>query len=153
TTDEDFVGDPAAPTVEPRDITYLCDVVNGYFRQATSPADAVWAFAGVRALYDDGAWRAEDTTRDYLLTVDLGAGEAPLLTVYGGKITPYRVLAQDALAKLARFFAPAPPWTGQWTLPGGDFAPGGEDALAVEARRKWPFLSDGHVRRLIAAYG
>lgn len=153
TTDEDFVGDPAAPTVAPHEIKYLCDALNGYFRQAVAPADVVWAFAGVRALFDDGAKLARDTTREFVLTLDRGEGQAPLLTVYGGKITTYRRLAEVALAKLARVFPDRPPWTSGRPLPGGDFAPGHDDVLVEEARRTWPFLSESHARRLVAAYG
>ena len=152
TTDEDFVGDPAMPTVEPHEIKYLCDALNGYFREAVGPADVIWAFAGVRALFDDGARLARDTTREYVLTLDRAAGEAPLLTVYGGKITTYRRLAEAALARLAPFFSLAPPWTAGRPLPGGDF-PAGHDALVANVRRTWPFLSEPHARRLAAAYG
>jgi glycerol-3-phosphate dehydrogenase len=156
TTDEDFVGDPAAATVEPREAKYLCDVINGYFRAAIAPPDVVWAFTGVRALYDDGASNASETTREYLLTLDRAGDRAPLLTVYGGKITTYRHLAEAALAKLGRIFADTraqTPWTAQQPLPGGDFAPGGDDAVVAQTRRTWPFLTEAHARRLVAAYG
>jgi len=156
TTDEDFVGDPAVPTVTASEISYLCDAINGYFRQAVTAADAVSVFAGIRALYDDGKRSAKDTTREYVLTLDRGADRAPLLTVYGGKITTYRNLAEAVLAKLGRFFPDAKartPWTGEWTLPGGDFAPGGDGAVVTATRAKWPFLGEAHARRLVAAYG
>ncbi len=156
TTDEDFVGDPAAAAVEPREIDYLCQAVNAYFRAAVAPADVTWAFAGVRALYDDGKSSASETTREYLLALDHADGRAPLTTVYGGKITTYRRLAESVLAKLAPFFPDArvrTPWTAKSALPGGDFAPGGDDALVSETRRAWPFLAPAHARRLVAAYG
>jgi glycerol-3-phosphate dehydrogenase len=156
TTDEDFVGDPAAPTVAPQEIEYLCGALNGYFRRAVAPDDVVWAFAGVRALYDDGARLARDTTREYVLTLDRGARQAPLLTVYGGKITTYRRLAEAALSKLAPYLASArasAPWTAGRPLPGGDFAPGTDATLVAETRRTWPFLAEAHARRLVAAYG
>jgi glycerol-3-phosphate dehydrogenase len=156
TTDEDFVGDPSTAAVEPREVEYLCDVVNGFFRVAIAPPDAVWAFAGVRALYDDGASSASETTREYLLTLDDAGDRAPLLTVYGGKITTYRHLAQAALAKLGEIFADAraqTPWTATQPLPGGDFAPGTDDAVVAQTRRTWPFLAEAHARRLVEAYG
>jgi glycerol-3-phosphate dehydrogenase len=156
TTEEDFAGDPAALAVAPHEIKYLCDAVNGFFRQPIGPADVVHAFAGVRALFDDGARLARDITRDYVLTLDRSGGRAPLLTVYGGKITTYRRLAEGALARLARVLpdAPAlPAWTAGRPLPGGDFPPGDDAALVDEARRTWPFLTDTHARRLVAAYG
>ena len=77
-------------------------------------------YAGVRSLYDDGAARPEDATRDYQLTLDERTREAPLLTVYGGKITTYRKLAEAAMAKLSHFFAASAPWTAHAPLPGGD---------------------------------
>ena len=85
------------------EIDYLCGVVNEYFRTAIGAADVVWAFAGVRSLYDDGARKAQDVGRDYVLILDERFGEAPLLTVYGGKITTYRRLAEDVLARLGAF--------------------------------------------------
>src|SRR5215831_13830382 len=138
TTEEDFVGDPAAPTVEAREIAYLCDAVNAYLRHPVVPADVVWAFAGVRALFDDGARLARDATRDYVLTLDQREGQAPLLTVYGGKITTYRRLAEAALGRLGQVFADTAAWTAGQPLPGGDFAPGADAALVEEIRRTWP---------------
>jgi glycerol-3-phosphate dehydrogenase len=151
TTDEDFVGDPAVLTVEPREIAYLCNAANRYFRDAIAPADVIWAFAGVRALYEDGSLRAQDTTREYVLVLDRDVGRAPLLTVYGGKITTYRRLAEAALAKLSQIFTIAPPWTADAPLPGGDFRR--FDQLVAETVRTWPFLAESHARRLVGAYG
>ena len=154
TTDEDFVGDPSAAAVEPHEVEYLCDLVNGYFRAAIAPSDVVWAFAGVRALFDDGKSSASETTREYLLTLDQAGGRAPLLTVYGGKITTYRNLGEAAMAKLGPLFTDAQtPWTAKQPLPGGDFAPGGDEGVVSETRRTWPFLAEAHARRLVAAYG
>ena len=153
TTDENFVGDVNAPAPEPDEILYLCRVVNGYFRDQLTPGDVAWAFAGVRSLYDDGANKPEDVTRDYVLTLDTSDGEAPLLSVYGGKITTYRRLAEAAMARLAPFLGASPAWTSGTTLPGGDFPPEGLDALVADTRKRWPFLEDGHVRRLVRAYG
>src|SRR5262249_22465757 len=147
TTDEDFAGDPAAASVEAHEIAYLCDAANAYLRQKIGPGDVVWAFAGVRALYDDGAASARDTTREYALTLDREPGRAPLLTVYGGKITTSRRLAEAALARLAAVLPAGPAWTARRPLPGGDFKPGGDDALAAKIRRTWPFLSESHARR------
>jgi glycerol-3-phosphate dehydrogenase len=153
TTEEDFAGDPAALAVAPHEIKYLCDGVNGFLRQPIGPADVVHAFAGVRALFDDGARLARDTTREYVLTLDRSGGQAPLLTVYGGKITTYRRLAEAALARLARVLPDAPAWTAGRPLPGGDFPPGHAAVLVDETRRAWPFLAEAHARRLVAAYG
>ena len=153
TTDATFTGDPAAVAPAGDEIVYLCGVINEYFRAAVSPADAVWAFAGVRSLYDDGAGKPQDIGREYTLTLDERFGEAPLLTVYGGKLTTYRRLAEDVLGRLAHFFPRSQPWTAQRPLPGGDFDHGGLDALIAQTLRRWPFLRDDHVRRLTRAYG
>ncbi|HMA55552.1 MAG TPA: glycerol-3-phosphate dehydrogenase [Pseudolabrys sp.] len=153
TTDENFVGDLNAPTLEPREIAYLCEVANRYFRNVVTPDEVVWSFSGVRALYDDGADKPEDVTRDYELVLDRGEGKAPLLTVYGGKITTHRRLAEAALARIGHFFEAQPPWTAKSTLPGGEFPPDAFDAQVNEAMRRWPFLSEPHARRLVHAYG
>jgi glycerol-3-phosphate dehydrogenase len=153
TTDGTFVGNPAAVTPTAEEIDYLCGVVNEYFRASIAATDVVWAFAGVRALYAEGAGRLQDIGREYALILDQRRGEAPLLTVYGGKITTYRRLAEDVLDRLARFFPPSRPWTAQGALPGGDFA---YDAVALLVERtlgRWPFLTGAHARRLTRAYG
>ena len=90
TTDENFVGDLSSVAPDPAEIAYLCDAVNQYFRDKVTPDELVWSFSGVRALYDDGANKPEDVTRDYELVLDQRDGEAPLLTIYGGKITTHR---------------------------------------------------------------
>ena len=153
TTDEDFKGDPAAPTASAAEITYLCGAASVYFRNPVTPDQVVYAFSGVRQLYDDGARSAQNLTREYVLDLDSRPGEAPLLTVYGGKITTYRRLAEVALKRLAPFFQLGTPWTGGTPLPGGDFPHDGVSALAARARGLWPFLSEAHALRLVRAYG
>jgi glycerol-3-phosphate dehydrogenase len=118
----------------------------------------VWAYAGVRSLYVDGAGksqdvRSQDLDREYVLSLDERPGEAPLLTVYGGKITTYRRLAEDAMAKLAHFFPRTRAWTARSALPGGDFVYDGLETLIARTLRTWPFLSADHARRLTSAYG
>ena len=153
TTDQTFAGNPAVVMPTGAEIDYLCGVVNEYFRAALSTADVVWTFAGVRALYDDGARKSQDIGREYVLTLDEHSGEAPLLTVYGGKITTYRRLAEDALGKLAHFFPRSRAWTARSALPGGDFIYDGVHALIARTQRHWPFLATDHARRLVHAYG
>jgi len=153
TTDGKFVGDPAIVTPSGEEIDYLCGVVNEYFRSAIGAADVVWAYAGVRSLYDDGRRKAQDVGREYALILDERFGEAPLLTVYGGKITTYRRLAEDVLAKLSHFFPRTQPWTAASALPGGDFVYDGLETLVSRTQRTWPFLAPDHVRRLTRAYG
>jgi len=153
TTDENFVGDLKSPAPDPDEIIYLCDTVNQYFRDKVTPDELVWSFSGVRALYDDGADKPEDVTRDYELVLDERFREAPLLTVYGGKITTHRKLAEAAMEKIGKFFEARPPWTAGSTLPGGDFPADGFHELVAEFIGRWPFLSEPHARRLVRAYG
>jgi len=153
TTDENFVGDLNSIAPEPTEIAYLCEAVNQYFREKITPDELVWSFSGVRALYDDSADKPEDVTRDYELVLDRRGGEAPLLTVYGGKITTHRKLAEAALERIGHFFEAGPRWTAGSKLPGGEFAPDELEAQVAEAMARWPFLSTPHVRRLVQAYG
>jgi glycerol-3-phosphate dehydrogenase len=153
TTDTDFDGDPGALAATDADIGYLCNAVNEYFRQAISPDDVVWAFAGVRSLYDDGRSRAQDVTRDHVLNIEAGNRRAPLVTLYGGKLTTYRRVAEDAIDKVARFVAPGPAWTASAPLPGGDLGNRSFGAFAAETHARWPFLGPAHAARLAAAYG
>lgn len=153
TTDENFVGDLSAPAPTPREIGYLCDIANRYFRNVVTPDEVVWSFAGVRALYDDGSNKPENVTRDYELVLDRSEGKAPLLTIYGGKITTYRKLAEAALAQIGHFFGSPSPWTSRSPLPGGEFASGAFETQVDDAKRQWPFLSGAHARRLVHAYG
>ena len=153
TTDQAFTGDPSTAFPTGEEIDYLCQAVNDYFRTEIGAADMVWAFAGVRSLYDDGARKAQDLGRDYALVVDERHGEAPLLTVYGGKITTYRRLAEEVLGRLRHFFPRLRPWTAQSHLPGGDFVFDGLETLIERTQRTWPFLTGEHTRRLVRAYG
>jgi glycerol-3-phosphate dehydrogenase len=153
TTDVDFAADLDALAPSAEEVLYLCRSVSEYFREPVGPEHVVWAFAGVRSLYDDGAGKPEDVTRDYHLVLDERFGEAPVLTVYGGKITTYRRLAEAALGKLAHFFQAHPPWTAEAPLPGGDFLWDGLDTLIARSRRTWPFLQEAEASRLVHAYG
>jgi glycerol-3-phosphate dehydrogenase len=153
TTDENFVGDLNSVAPDAAEIAYLCEAVNQYFRDKVTPDELVWSFAGVRALFDDGAARPEDVTRDYELVLDEREDQAPLLTVYGGKITTHRKLAEAALRRIGHFFEANPPWTAGSRLPGGEFPPDGFDAQVDEARDRWPFLSAPHAQRLVCSYG
>ena len=157
TTDQDYLGDPAKVAITPSEIAYLCAGASAYFRAPIVPADVVWSYSGVRPLYDDGASAAQEATRDYVLALD-APGDAPAaLSVYGGKITTYRKLAEAALAKLAPHL-PAPSgqdagWTGRVALPGGNFPIDGFDALLAATEVRYPFLPPALARRLLRAYG
>jgi glycerol-3-phosphate dehydrogenase len=155
TTDRDYEGDPAQVKPTPDEISYLCDSVGEYLATPVTPADVVWSYAGVRPLYDDGASEARAATRDYVFELDTPDG-APLLSIYGGKITTYRRLAEEALQKLSPWLngtAAHEGWTAKSPLPGGDLDVSAVGALSAELARNYPFLSPSHVSRLAHAYG
>jgi len=153
TTDADHPDASVKPECTPEEQSYLVDFINRYLAKIISVDDIVWTYSGVRPLYDDGASSATAATRDYTLKVDSDRG-APVLNVFGGKITTYRRLAESAMTMIAPFF---PGLSGAWTagvaLPGGDFAVDGFDNLVESLSADFPFLSDFHARRLVRAYG
>jgi len=154
TTDQDFTGDPSGVRISEAETDYLCRAVSDYFRQPVTSEDVVWSYAGVRPLYDDGASMAQAATRDYVLTLDAPQGSAPLLSIFGGKITTYRRLAEAALEKLAPVLGGiGSPWTATAPLPGGDMAVDGAPALAAELCRTYPFLSAAVATRLVRTHG
>ena len=139
------VGRPEDAAISAEETAYLCAAVNAYFVRQTAPADVIWAYSGVRSLFDDGSAEAKDVTRDYRLELD-GEGGAKLLSVFGGKITTARALAEEALDRLG---VEAPPFTATAPLPGGDLDPGFEARLAELAG----WLPAPLLRRLCRAYG
>lgn len=152
TTDADHANLAEKPRCTESERDYLCAFASQYFAKPVTPADVVWTYSGVRPLYDDGAKSASAATRDYVLSLD--AQGAPLLNIFGGKITTYRRLSEGALAKLAPFFAGMKPdWTARQPLPGGNFPHDGVAALTADLRRAHPYLTDFWARRLIRAYG
>ena len=154
TTDQDFSGDPASAAPSAAEEKYLCAAVSEYLREPVDPASIVWRYAGVRPLRDDGASKAQEATRDYVLELHETAAEAPLLSVFGGKLTTYRRLAEAAMAKLAPFFPGLPgPWTAGASLPGGDFPTDGIETVCADLARRYPFLAAPTARRLVRAYG
>jgi glycerol-3-phosphate dehydrogenase len=151
TTDEDFHGDPATATVSDEEAAYLCSSVNFYLRRPVGQADIVWRYAGVRPLRDDGASKAQEATRDYVLEL---TGSPPVLSVFGGKVTTYRRLAEAAMARLAGPFpGMGRTWTAAAPLPGGDFRWDGVSALRDDLLRRYRFLPPATADRLIRAYG
>ncbi|MEX2630203.1 MAG: glycerol-3-phosphate dehydrogenase [Tistlia sp.] len=155
TTDRDWQGEPGEVAISSEEIDYLCQAVSGYLKTPVTPDQVVWTYSGVRPLYDDGASKAQEATRDYVLTLDGGEpGRAALLNVFGGKITTYRKLAEAALARLAPHLPEGrKPWTHEAALPGGDFPVEGFEALVERTRREHPYLAEATARRLCRAYG
>ena len=158
TTDQLFEGDRDAVAISDDERDYLCAAASEYFSEPVTPADVISTYAGIRPLYEDNAASNATVTRDYVFDVDAPAGEqgasaAPLLSVYGGKITTYRRLAEHALDRLGKHVdVPGQPWTADAALPGGDFAES-FDAFLGEIRALWPWLPDATARRMARAYG
>jgi glycerol-3-phosphate dehydrogenase len=154
TTDVDFHGDPGTVAISPEETAYLCRAASEYFSQGLSPADVVSSFSGIRPLFDDGKSDAKAATRDYVLKLDTGRDEAPLLSLYGGKITTYRKLAESVLVKLAPFLpGMGGPWTEKIHLPGGDFPPQSFAAEVDKLLVRCPVLTTTLATRLIRTYG
>ena len=152
TTDVDYRADPAAVAIDAGEVSYLCTLANRYFRQQLSPANVVWSYSGVRPLLADEASDPMRVTRDYAL--ELEQQPAPLLSVFGGKITTYRRLAEDAVNRLAAALGVrAPPWTAGAKLPGGDLPQGSLAVFLRTVERRYPWLPPRMRRRYAHAYG
>ena len=152
TTDREYHGDPRDAACSDEETDYLVAFINKYLKRPIARGDVVWTYSGVRPLYDDGASSATAATRDYVLSVDDNG--APILSVFGGKITTYRKLAEQAMKKLAPFLAGLKPdWTAGVPLPGGDFPVGDVSRLVEDLKTAHPFLTDFWVKRLVRAYG
>jgi len=154
TTDAEHDGDPLDAECTPEEALYLCKAVSEYFEKPITQDDVVWTYAGVRPLYDDGASSATAATRDYVLKLEGSDGEAPLVNIFGGKITTYRRLAEKAIEMLRpRFPDMDPSWTAGIPLPGGDFPLDGVKTLVSILRSGYPFLDMDWALRLVRAYG
>jgi len=152
TTDVGFKGDPSGIEISDEEKRYICDALNEYLRVDVTPEQAASSYAGVRPLYDDRSASNSTVTRDYVFELDRGtAGDAPaMLSIFGGKITTYRKLAEHALRKLG---APGEGWTAQEALPGGDIEPLGFDAFLEGNIAQYDWLAASLVTRLARAYG
>jgi glycerol-3-phosphate dehydrogenase len=156
TTDMPFTGDPAHVAIDDAETTYLLEVLNQFLRRPASRADIISTYSGVRPLYDDGsAAAAQKVSRDYHLELQHSSDGAPLLSVYGGKITTYRRLAEHALSMLlpALGIRDSEPWTATEPLPGGDMPDADFSAFEAHARQRWPSLPAQLVQRLARTYG
>jgi glycerol-3-phosphate dehydrogenase len=154
TTDVDFTGDPATAQASEEEITYLCNAVNHYFVNKLRPEDVIWTYSGVRPLYDDEAGNASAVTRDYVLDLDSPKGQPPLLSIFGGKLTTYRSLAEHAVDQLAPLLnAPRLSWTADTALPGGDIPRGRFELFCTAFKKAHPWLPPGLARRYARHYG
>jgi len=157
TTDEPWDEPPETVRISDGEIDYMLAQANRFLRKPVARADIVWSFSGVRPLFEVGGARDRDLstlTRDYAFEVDHREGAAPALTVFGGKLTTHRRMAEHALSQLERFLRPprsrrdprAP-------LPGGDFGPGGMMSFAVALRQEYGWLPDSLLSRYVRTYG
>jgi glycerol-3-phosphate dehydrogenase len=154
TTDVPHADPDVPPLASADEIEYLCRAANRYLARRIAPADSVWSYSGVRPLYDDRTAAPSEVTRDYHLVVTDAGGRAPVLSIYGGKLTTYRRVAEHALEKLAPWFPHlGRAWTATAPLPGGDL--GGESfAELVRAyRARYPQLDGGWLERLLRRHG
>jgi glycerol-3-phosphate dehydrogenase len=153
TTDQDYEGDPGAVRISEQEKAYLCDAASEYFKVPVRLEDIVWTYSGVRPLFDDGASKAQEATRDYILKEDDRDG-APMVNIFGGKITTYRRLAESMLEKIEDLIGgKGAPWTAGVPLPGGDFPMTGYDDMVESLMRDFGFLPEKLARRLVRAYG
>jgi len=152
TTEMDYAGDLASPAIAESEIDYLLAMANRYFAGHLERKDVVWTFAGLRPLLADPQDRATSVTRDYVLDVDRDG--PPLLSIYGGKLTTYRKLAEDVVDALAPGLdCSAGPWTATAPLPGGDM-PGADFAAYLQSLdRRYAWLPAALLRRYARAYG
>lgn len=155
TTDEPWTEAPGKASISAAEIDYLCATANRYFERQVDPGDIVWSYAGIRPLYDDHSANASAVTRDYVLDFDKGDEQrAPILSIFGGKITTFRKLAEHAMIHIAQLFPQAAvPWTAGATLPGGDIADGDFAGFLKSLSQSYPQIPGSLLRRLARAYG
>ena len=153
TTDVDYDAEPSAVSIQPAEIDYLCANASRYFKRPVRAKDVVWTYAGVRPLLDDESSDASEVTRDYVLELENGQSP-PLLSVFGGKITTFRKLAEEAVNRLAPLLGSnAPPWTVHTVLPGGDLPGRDYDTFVKQLAASHAWLPEGLRRRYARAYG
>jgi glycerol-3-phosphate dehydrogenase len=153
TTDVDYKGDPSKVKITEDETAYLCELATSYFKKPVTADSVVWTYSGVRPLYGGESENASQVSRDYTLKLDDGQGKAPLLNIFGGKITTYRKLAEHALQIICKNLGKDDvSWTAKAVLPGGDL-PGGFGAALEQYGRKYPWVPKTMLYRLLRAYG
>lgn len=153
TTDQPWSYDEGPAKISDSEIDYLCEAASEYFETAVTRDDIEWTYSGVRPLFDDHSRTAATVTRDFVFDYDDDNG-APVLSIFGGKITTYRVLALQAIRTLSDALdVDGEDWTKEASLPGGDFPSNGFDALVDQYAKRWEFIDRSIVQRLVRAYG
>ncbi|WP_026790311.1 glycerol-3-phosphate dehydrogenase [Pleomorphomonas oryzae] len=154
TTDRDYSGDPAEIRISNEETAYLAAVASEYFERPVTAADVVWTYSGVRPLYNDGASKAQEATRDYVLKLAGDKNEPQMLNVFGGKITTYRRLAESALQLIEETIGRrGAPWTKGATLPGGDVPADDLEAYRARIVATRPGIDPALIARLVRTYG
>ncbi|TQV67726.1 glycerol-3-phosphate dehydrogenase [Exilibacterium tricleocarpae] len=154
TTDVAYQGDLDTVSASDEETRYICAAASDYFKRAVVPADVRGTYSGVRPLYDDGSEDAASVTRDYVLNLDTADGAAPLLSVFGGKITTYRKLAEHVMSELQPLLGfSLKPWTARMALPGGDIPNADFDGFCGEMSTRYAWLPQPLLMRLLQAYG
>ena len=152
TTDIEVNQDPSTVKISDDEIAYLIGITNKNFKNKISRSDIVHTYSGVRPLLDDESSSAQAITRDYTLEISNENDTPPLLSIFGGKITTYRKLAEAAVDKISPFFKKTgPSWTKSTTLPGGDFS--SHESLSKELARQYPWLDTAIKNRYVRSYG
>ncbi|MEZ5809807.1 MAG: glycerol-3-phosphate dehydrogenase [Rhizobiaceae bacterium] len=154
TTDIEHDEMPVPPRITPEEVDYLCAMASEYFADPVTKDDVVWTYSGVRPLFDDGASKAQEATRDYVIRRDDKLGEGTLINIFGGKITTFRRLAESMMDEVEALLGRrGPAWTRGAPLPGGDFPVDGRNALAAGYLERFPFVPPGLMTRLVRTYG
>jgi glycerol-3-phosphate dehydrogenase len=154
TTDRDYPGDPHDARISDAEISYLCEAASEYFTEPVKREDIVWTYSGVRPLYDDGASKAQEATRDYVLKAEQSDGQAAVINIFGGKITTYRKLSEHVLEKIEHFLGrKGKPWTAGSHLPGGDFPATAFEEQVQALKAAYPFIEMHFAQRLTRLYG
>lgn len=154
TTDADHDSIEQTPEITPQETAYLCQMASEYFTEPVTEQDIVWTYSGVRPLFDDGASKAQEATRDYIIRREEGLGDGTVLNIFGGKITTYRRLAESMLEKIGETLGKrGTAWTAGAELPGGNFPVNGFEDLLESHCNRYPFLKPDIVRRLTRHYG
>lgn len=153
TTDHPFAGDRNDVRISLAERDYLCAAASDYFRSAITPEDVISTYSGIRPLYEDHSARHSTVTRDYVFEIDAPRSGPPLLSIYGGKITTFRRLAEQVLAKLRPHLSMGPAWTSRAPLPGGDMACADFERFLWSLGEQYDWLPAETLLRLARAYG
>jgi glycerol-3-phosphate dehydrogenase len=153
TTDIDHGQSAGNVEISKEEKLYICESANEYLNREIGLKDIVWSYSGVRPLYDDGASAAQEATRDYVIKAEKSESSL-MINIFGGKITTYRRLSESILKHVEEFLgSKGDPWTNHSSLPGGDIDVDGQLDLQNKLQKKYPFLTQETIKRLVRSYG